>query len=46
MLRAFVHQQAQRLKEFGDLLESGLRRLKADVAVIVKQKRASSGLAE
>uniref|UniRef100_A0A673SVA5 Kinesin-like protein n=1 Tax=Suricata suricatta TaxID=37032 RepID=A0A673SVA5_SURSU len=41
MLRPFVHQQAQRLKDFGDLLESSLWRLKTDVAVIVKKKRAS-----
>ncbi|XP_040307820.1 kinesin-like protein KIF28P [Herpailurus yagouaroundi] len=39
MLRPFVQQQAQRLKDLGDVLESSLRRLKNDVAVIVKKKR-------
>ncbi|XP_042781836.1 kinesin-like protein KIF28P [Panthera leo] len=46
MLRPFVQQQAQRLKDFGDVLESSLRRLKNDVAVIVKKKRASLPQAE
>ncbi|XP_006198949.1 kinesin-like protein KIF28P [Vicugna pacos] len=39
MLRPFVHQQSQMLKEFGDLLESSLWKLKNDVALIVKKKR-------
>ena len=46
MLRPFVQQQAQKLKDFGDVLESSLRRLKNDVAVIVKKKRASLPHAE
>ncbi|GAB5583336.1 kinesin-like protein KIF1C isoform X1 [Prionailurus iriomotensis] len=46
MLRPFVQQQAQRLKDLGDVLESSLRRLKNDVAVIVKKKRASLPHAE
>ncbi|XP_030158568.1 kinesin-like protein KIF28P [Lynx canadensis] len=46
MLRPFVQQQAQRLKDLGDALESSLRRLKNDVAVIVKKKRASLPHAE
>ncbi|XP_027465995.1 kinesin-like protein KIF28P [Zalophus californianus] len=40
LLRPFVHQQSQRLKDFGELLESSLWRLKSDVARIVKEKRA------
>ncbi|XP_040824244.1 kinesin-like protein KIF28P [Ochotona curzoniae] len=39
MLRPFVHQQSQMLKEFGDLFESSLWKLKSDVALIVKKKR-------
>uniref|UniRef100_A0A8C6AL82 Kinesin-like protein n=1 Tax=Monodon monoceros TaxID=40151 RepID=A0A8C6AL82_MONMO len=39
MLRPFVHQQSQMLKDFGDLLESSLWKLKNDVALIVKKKR-------
>uniref|UniRef100_A0AAA9T234 Kinesin-like protein 6 n=1 Tax=Bos taurus TaxID=9913 RepID=A0AAA9T234_BOVIN len=39
MLRPFVHQQSQMLKDFGDLLESSLWKLKNDVALIVKQKK-------
>ncbi|XP_012606659.2 kinesin-like protein KIF28P [Microcebus murinus] len=39
MLRPFVHQQSQMLKDFGNLLESSLWRLKNDVALIVKKKR-------
>ncbi|XP_011359174.1 kinesin-like protein KIF28P [Pteropus vampyrus] len=39
MLRPFVHQQAQMLKDFGELLESSLWKLKNDVALIVKKKR-------
>ncbi|XP_058556929.1 kinesin-like protein KIF28P [Neofelis nebulosa] len=46
MLRPFVQQQAQKLKDFGDVLESSLWRLKNDVAVIVKKKRASLPHAE
>lgn len=39
MLRPFVHQQSQMLKDFGDLLESSLWKLKNDVTLIVKKKR-------
>ncbi|XP_021514087.1 kinesin-like protein KIF28 [Meriones unguiculatus] len=39
MLRPFVHQQSQMLKELEDLLESSLQKLKADVAFIVKKKK-------
>uniref|UniRef100_A0A8C6FFR4 Kinesin-like protein n=1 Tax=Moschus moschiferus TaxID=68415 RepID=A0A8C6FFR4_MOSMO len=39
MLRPFVHQQSQMLKDFGDLLESSMWKLKNDVALIVKQKK-------
>ncbi|XP_005349033.1 kinesin-like protein KIF28P [Microtus ochrogaster] len=39
MLRPFVHQQSQMLKDLEDLLESSLRRLKNDVAFIVKKKK-------
>ncbi|XP_074172996.1 kinesin-like protein KIF28P isoform X1 [Rhinolophus sinicus] len=39
MLRPFVHQQSQMLRDFGDLLESSLWKLKNDVALIVKKKR-------
>ncbi|KAG8511831.1 Kinesin-like protein KIF28P, partial [Galemys pyrenaicus] len=39
MLRPFVHQQSQMLKDFGDLFESSLWKLKNDVALIVKKKR-------
>ncbi|XP_036133656.1 kinesin-like protein KIF28P [Molossus molossus] len=39
MLRPFVYQQSQMLKDFGDLLESSLWKLKNDVALIVKKKR-------
>ncbi|XP_045392909.1 kinesin-like protein KIF28P [Lemur catta] len=39
MLRPFVHQQSQMFKDFGDLLESSLWKLKNDVALIVKKKR-------
>ncbi|XP_054432750.1 kinesin-like protein KIF28P [Pteronotus mesoamericanus] len=39
MLRPFVHQQSLMLKDFGDLLESSLWKLKNDVALIVKKKR-------
>ncbi|KAM9612979.1 LOW QUALITY PROTEIN: kinesin-like protein KIF28P [Trichechus inunguis] len=39
MLRPFIHQRSQMLKNFGDLLESSLRKLKNDVARIVKNKR-------
>lgn len=41
LLRPFVHQQSQRLKDFGELLESSLWRLKSDVARIVREKRAA-----
>ncbi|XP_012499794.1 PREDICTED: kinesin-like protein KIF28P [Propithecus coquereli] len=39
MLRPFIHQQSQMFKDFGDLLESSLWKLKNDVALIVKKKR-------
>ncbi|KAK7815295.1 hypothetical protein U0070_019139 [Myodes glareolus] len=39
MLRPFVHQRSQMLKDLEDLLESSLRRLKNDVAFIVKKKK-------
>ncbi|XP_057625354.1 kinesin-like protein KIF28 [Chionomys nivalis] len=39
MLRPFVHQRSQILKDLEDLLESSLRRLKNDVACIVKKKK-------
>ncbi|XP_012586561.1 PREDICTED: kinesin-like protein KIF28P [Condylura cristata] len=39
MLRPFVHRQSQILKDFGELLESSLWKLKNDVALIVKKKR-------
>ncbi|KAM9212762.1 LOW QUALITY PROTEIN: kinesin-like protein KIF28P [Dugong dugon] len=39
MLRPFIHQRSQMLKDFGDLLESSLWKLKNDVARIVKNKR-------
>uniref|UniRef100_A0A8C6MRN6 Kinesin-like protein n=1 Tax=Mus spicilegus TaxID=10103 RepID=A0A8C6MRN6_MUSSI len=39
MLRPFVHQQSQMLKDLEDLLESSLHKLKADVAFIVKRKK-------
>ncbi|XP_045715329.1 kinesin-like protein KIF28P [Phyllostomus hastatus] len=39
MLRPFVHRQAQMLWDSGDLLESSLRTLKRDVALIVKKRR-------
>ncbi|XP_066216242.1 kinesin-like protein KIF28P [Saccopteryx leptura] len=39
MLRPFVYQQSQMLKDFGDLFESSLWKLKNDVALIVKKKR-------
>ncbi|XP_055003471.1 kinesin-like protein KIF28 [Sorex araneus] len=39
MLRGFIHQQSQMLKDFGELLESSLWKLKNDVALIVKKKR-------
>ncbi|MBZ3886366.1 Kinesin-like protein KIF28P, partial [Sciurus carolinensis] len=39
MLRPFVHQQSQMLKDLGDLLESSMWKLKNDVALIVKKKR-------
>uniref|UniRef100_A0A286XRU6 Kinesin-like protein n=1 Tax=Cavia porcellus TaxID=10141 RepID=A0A286XRU6_CAVPO len=39
MLRPFIHQQSQMLKDFGDLLESSLWKLKNDIALIVKKKR-------
>lgn len=39
MLRPFVHQQSQMLKDFGDLLESSLWKLKNDIALIVKKKK-------
>nr|XP_019586448.1 PREDICTED: kinesin-like protein KIF28P [Rhinolophus sinicus] len=42
MLRPFVHQQSQMLRDFGDLLESSLWKLKNDVALIVKKKRECS----
>lgn len=40
MLRPFVHQQSQRLKDFGELLEASLWRLKSDVGRVVQEKRA------
>ncbi|KFO25470.1 Kinesin-related protein 1 [Fukomys damarensis] len=40
MLRPFVYQQSQMLKDFGDLLESSLWKLKNDIALIVKKKKA------
>ncbi|XP_023565958.1 kinesin-like protein KIF28P [Octodon degus] len=39
MLRPFVHQQSEMLKDFGDLFESSLWKLKNDIALIVKKKR-------
>nr|XP_045002569.1 kinesin-like protein KIF28P [Jaculus jaculus] len=39
MLRPFVQEQSQMLKDLGDLLESSLWKLKNDVALIVKKKR-------
>ncbi|XP_051003949.1 kinesin-like protein KIF28 [Acomys russatus] len=39
MLRPFVHQQSQMLEDLEDLLESSLRKLKSDVAFIVKKKK-------
>lgn len=39
MLRPFVHQQSQMLKDLEDLLESSLHKLKTDVAFIVKKKK-------
>ncbi|KAF5919296.1 hypothetical protein HPG69_002606 [Diceros bicornis minor] len=39
MLRPFVQQQSQMLKDFGDLLESSLWKLKNDVALIIKKNR-------
>ncbi|KAM4860801.1 kinesin-like protein KIF28 [Thomomys bottae] len=39
MLRPFIHLQSQMLKDFGDLFESSLWKLKNDVALIVKKKR-------
>ncbi|XP_077659063.1 kinesin-like protein KIF28P [Urocitellus parryii] len=39
MLRPFVYQQSQMLKDLGDLLESSLWKLKNDVSLIVKKKR-------
>ncbi|KAM5237704.1 LOW QUALITY PROTEIN: kinesin-like protein KIF28P [Ctenodactylus gundi] len=41
MLRPFVHQQSQMLKDFGDLPESSLWKLKMtnDIALIVKKKK-------
>ncbi|XP_006897820.1 PREDICTED: kinesin-like protein KIF28P [Elephantulus edwardii] len=39
MLRPFIRQQSQMFKDFGDLLESSLWRLKNDVALLVKKKR-------
>ncbi|XP_032771670.1 kinesin-like protein KIF28P [Rattus rattus] len=39
MLRPFVHQQSQMLKDLEDLLESSLQKLKSDVAFIVKKKK-------
>ncbi|XP_006871345.1 PREDICTED: kinesin-like protein KIF28P [Chrysochloris asiatica] len=38
MLRPFINQQSQMLKDFGDLFESSLWKLKNDVAIIVKKK--------
>lgn len=40
MLWPFVHQQSQRLKDFGELLEASLWRLKSDVGRVVREKRA------
>ncbi|XP_048214219.1 kinesin-like protein KIF28P [Perognathus longimembris pacificus] len=42
MLRPFLHLQSQMLKDFGDLFESSLWKLKNDVALIVKKKREHS----
>lgn len=39
MLRPFVHQQSQMLKDLEDLLESSLHKLKTDVASIVQKKK-------
>jgi hypothetical protein len=39
MLRPLVHLQSRMLKDFGDLLESSLWKLKNDVALIVRKKR-------
>ncbi|XP_021031486.1 kinesin-like protein KIF28P [Mus caroli] len=39
MLRPFVHQQLQMLKDLEGTLESSLHKLKADVAFIVKRKK-------
>ncbi|ERE73568.1 kinesin-like protein KIF13A [Cricetulus griseus] len=39
MLRPFVHQQSQMLRDLEDLLESSLQKLKNDVAFIVKKKK-------
>ncbi|XP_075398810.1 kinesin-like protein KIF28P [Tenrec ecaudatus] len=41
VLRQFVHKQARMLKDFGDLFESSLWKLKNDVALIMKKKAAS-----
>ncbi|XP_062066818.1 kinesin-like protein KIF28 [Lepus europaeus] len=39
LLRPFIHQQTQMLKDFGNLFESSLWKLKNDVALVVKKKR-------
>lgn len=40
MLRPFAHRQSRMLWDFGDLLESSLRTLRTDVALIVRKRRA------
>ncbi|XP_072588906.1 kinesin-like protein KIF28P [Vulpes vulpes] len=40
MLRPFVYQQSQRLRDVGELLDGSLQRLRSDVARIAKEKRA------
>uniref|UniRef100_A0A8P0PLN1 Kinesin-like protein 6 n=1 Tax=Canis lupus familiaris TaxID=9615 RepID=A0A8P0PLN1_CANLF len=40
MLRPFVYQQSQRLRDVGELLDRSLQRLRSDVARIAKEKRA------
>uniref|UniRef100_A0A8C6R459 Kinesin family member 28 n=1 Tax=Nannospalax galili TaxID=1026970 RepID=A0A8C6R459_NANGA len=39
MLRPFIHQQSQMLKDVGELLDSSLWKLKNDVALIVRKKK-------
>uniref|UniRef100_A0A8C8R7D3 Kinesin-like protein 6 n=1 Tax=Pelusios castaneus TaxID=367368 RepID=A0A8C8R7D3_9SAUR len=42
MLQLFTEQQAHKLKDFGDQLDSSICKLKNDVALIVKKKREHS----